>query len=199
MPGVSDPGARLVAAARGAGAAVEVVPGPSAVTAAMAASGVEAIGFLFGGFLPSRPASARGQGPRAAAGRRGGRRAAAGAVRGAAPRRGAAGSARRAGARRPGGCRSGAHQAPRGGAGRHAGRGRSAPRQSARRVDAWSSADLQPPHRRAPGLDVEAWSRPAPRRPIAIAAWSRCCAPSDSTRRDAYRARRSASVQVRHP
>lgn len=59
MPAVSDPGARLVAAARAAGAAVEVLPGPSAVTAAMAAAGVEAIGFLFGGFLPARPASAR--------------------------------------------------------------------------------------------------------------------------------------------
>jgi 16S rRNA (cytidine1402-2'-O)-methyltransferase len=59
MPSVSDPGARLVAAARAAGAAVEVLPGPSAVTAAMAAAGVEATGFLFGGFLPSRPASAR--------------------------------------------------------------------------------------------------------------------------------------------
>ena len=59
MPAVSDPGARLVAAARAAGAAVEVLPGPSAVTAAIAASGVEALGFLFGGFLPSRPANAR--------------------------------------------------------------------------------------------------------------------------------------------
>lgn len=60
MPAVSDPGARLVAAARAAGASVEVVPGPSAVTAAMASAGVEATGFLFGGFLPSRPVAARG-------------------------------------------------------------------------------------------------------------------------------------------
>jgi 16S rRNA (cytidine1402-2'-O)-methyltransferase len=59
MPAVSDPGARLVAAAREAGVPVEVLPGPSAVTAAMASAGVEAIGFLFGGFLPARPASAR--------------------------------------------------------------------------------------------------------------------------------------------
>jgi 16S rRNA (cytidine1402-2'-O)-methyltransferase len=59
MPGVSDPGAQLVAAARAAGALVEVVPGPSAVTAAMAASGVESLGFDSGGFLPPRPASAR--------------------------------------------------------------------------------------------------------------------------------------------
>jgi 16S rRNA (cytidine1402-2'-O)-methyltransferase len=59
MPGVSDPGAALVAAARAAGAAVEVVPGPTAVTAAVALSGEEATGFVFGGFLPARPASAR--------------------------------------------------------------------------------------------------------------------------------------------
>jgi 16S rRNA (cytidine1402-2'-O)-methyltransferase len=60
MPGVSDPGARLVAAAREAGIGVEVIPGPSAVTAAVAAAGVESPGFIFGGFLPSRPAGARG-------------------------------------------------------------------------------------------------------------------------------------------
>ena len=59
MPGVSDPGAQLVAAAREVGAAVEVLPGPSAVTAAIAAAGVESLGFVFGGFLPPRPASAR--------------------------------------------------------------------------------------------------------------------------------------------
>ncbi|HEY7463191.1 MAG TPA: 16S rRNA (cytidine(1402)-2'-O)-methyltransferase [Candidatus Limnocylindria bacterium] len=59
MPAVSDPGAAMVAAARGAGAVVEVVPGPSAVTAAMALAGVEAGGFVFGGFLPARPAGAR--------------------------------------------------------------------------------------------------------------------------------------------
>ena len=59
MPGVSDPGARLVAAARDAGVPVEILPGPSAVTAAIAASGVESLGFLFGGFLPARPAAAR--------------------------------------------------------------------------------------------------------------------------------------------
>ncbi len=59
MPAVSDPGASLVAAARAAGASVAVVPGPSAVTAAVALSGVEAAGFVFGGFLPARPASVR--------------------------------------------------------------------------------------------------------------------------------------------
>ena len=59
MPAVSDPGARLVEAARSAGASVEVLPGPSAVTAAFAAAGVESLGFVFGGFLPARPAGAR--------------------------------------------------------------------------------------------------------------------------------------------
>jgi len=59
MPAVSDPGARLVAAAREAGHQVVVVPGPTAVTAAISLAGVEAAGFVFGGFLPARPASAR--------------------------------------------------------------------------------------------------------------------------------------------
>ena len=53
------PAPRWLRAAREAGASVEVVPGPAAVTAAVALSGVEAPGFVFGGFLPSRPASAR--------------------------------------------------------------------------------------------------------------------------------------------
>ncbi|HEX2194304.1 MAG TPA: SAM-dependent methyltransferase, partial [Candidatus Limnocylindria bacterium] len=59
MPAVSDPGAKLVAAARQDGHAVEVVPGPTAVMAAMALAGLEAAGCVFGGFLPARPASAR--------------------------------------------------------------------------------------------------------------------------------------------
>jgi 16S rRNA (cytidine1402-2'-O)-methyltransferase len=59
MPGVSDPGAQLVRAARQAGHAVEIIPGPSAVTAAMALSGAGATGFVFGGFLPARPKGAR--------------------------------------------------------------------------------------------------------------------------------------------
>jgi 16S rRNA (cytidine1402-2'-O)-methyltransferase len=59
MPAVSDPGAELVAAARSAGHVVEVVPGPSAVTAALALAGVSGGGFLFGGFLPARPPTAR--------------------------------------------------------------------------------------------------------------------------------------------
>lgn len=59
MPGVSDPGAQLVAAARAANVVIEAVPGPTALTTAVSLSGVEAAGFVFGGFLPSRPASAR--------------------------------------------------------------------------------------------------------------------------------------------
>ena len=54
MPVVSDPGSELVAAARVAGYSVEVVPGPSAVTAALAVSGFPGDSFLFLGFLPRR-------------------------------------------------------------------------------------------------------------------------------------------------
>ncbi len=54
MPGVSDPGAELVQAAARAGYPVVVVPGPSAVTAAAAVSGLVSDGFVFAGFLPRR-------------------------------------------------------------------------------------------------------------------------------------------------
>jgi len=54
MPLVSDPGAQLVQAARAAGHRVEVVPGPSAVTAALALAGVRADSFVFLGFLPRK-------------------------------------------------------------------------------------------------------------------------------------------------
>lgn len=53
MPGVSDPGAVLVAAAREAGVRVEVIPGPSAVVAAVAGCGFEG-GFVFAGFIPRK-------------------------------------------------------------------------------------------------------------------------------------------------
>jgi 16S rRNA (cytidine1402-2'-O)-methyltransferase len=56
MPSVSDPGARLVAAAHARGIPVEVLPGPSAVTAAIAASGAPADRFAFAGFLPRKAA-----------------------------------------------------------------------------------------------------------------------------------------------
>ncbi len=54
MPGVSDPGQRLVDAALDAGLAVEVVPGPSAVTCALVASGLASEHFFFEGFLPRK-------------------------------------------------------------------------------------------------------------------------------------------------
>ncbi len=54
MPGISDPGSELVAAAAQAGFKVEVVPGPSAVTAALALSGFAGDAFLFLGFLSRR-------------------------------------------------------------------------------------------------------------------------------------------------
>jgi 16S rRNA (cytidine1402-2'-O)-methyltransferase len=53
-PGVSDPGAALVAAAWEAGARVVPIPGPSAALAALAASGFAADRFLFTGFLPRK-------------------------------------------------------------------------------------------------------------------------------------------------
>lgn len=52
MPLVSDPGERLVAAAVEAGHRVEVVPGPSAVLAALVLSGMVSARFCFEGFLP---------------------------------------------------------------------------------------------------------------------------------------------------
>ena len=53
-PGISDPGERLVAAAAAAGHAVLVVPGPSAVIAALVASGLPTARFVFEGFLPRK-------------------------------------------------------------------------------------------------------------------------------------------------
>jgi 16S rRNA (cytidine1402-2'-O)-methyltransferase len=52
MPGVSDPGARLVRAALGVGIEVTVLPGPSAVETALVASGLVAERYEFVGFLP---------------------------------------------------------------------------------------------------------------------------------------------------
>jgi 16S rRNA (cytidine1402-2'-O)-methyltransferase len=56
MPSVSDPGYRLVAATVAAGVAVTVIPGPSAVLAALAVSGLPVDRFCFEGFLPRRRA-----------------------------------------------------------------------------------------------------------------------------------------------
>ena len=53
-PGISDPGAALVSAVRGAGLRVEPIPGASAVAAAISASGISSQGFTFLGFPPIR-------------------------------------------------------------------------------------------------------------------------------------------------
>ena len=54
MPGISDPGARLVRAALDAGVPVTVLPGPSAVETALVASGLVGDRYQFLGFLPRR-------------------------------------------------------------------------------------------------------------------------------------------------
>ena len=59
MPGVSDPGAELVSQAAAAGFPVEAVPGVSAVTTAMAMSGMSGDEFLFLGFLPRKARECR--------------------------------------------------------------------------------------------------------------------------------------------
>lgn len=58
-PGVSDPGAHLVDACLAAGLAVEVLPGASAILAALVASGLPTHAFYFGGFLPRKPGDRR--------------------------------------------------------------------------------------------------------------------------------------------
>jgi 16S rRNA (cytidine1402-2'-O)-methyltransferase len=60
MPGISDPGERLVRAAARDGHTIEVVPGPSAAIAALVASGLPTARFVFEGFL-SRKAGPRRQ------------------------------------------------------------------------------------------------------------------------------------------
>ncbi|MEC4272898.1 16S rRNA (cytidine(1402)-2'-O)-methyltransferase [Adlercreutzia sp. R25] len=59
MPGVSDPGLRLVAAAREAGVTVEVLPGASAAACAYVASGTVCPRFYFGGFFPRKAGEQR--------------------------------------------------------------------------------------------------------------------------------------------
>ena len=53
-PGISDPGARIVAAVRAAGCKIIPLPGPCAATTALSASGLLDEHFMFYGFLPSK-------------------------------------------------------------------------------------------------------------------------------------------------
>ena len=57
MPGISDPGERLVRAAARDGHTIEVVPGPSAAIAGLVVSGLPASRFVFEGFLPRKGAA----------------------------------------------------------------------------------------------------------------------------------------------
>jgi 16S rRNA (cytidine1402-2'-O)-methyltransferase len=59
LPGVNDPGARLIAAAAAADLAVTVLPGPSAVETALVASGLVGDRYQFVGYLPRRAAELR--------------------------------------------------------------------------------------------------------------------------------------------
>jgi 16S rRNA (cytidine1402-2'-O)-methyltransferase len=59
MPSVSDPGYRLVRAAIDADLPISVLPGPSAVTTALALSGLPSDRFCFEGFLPKEPGKRR--------------------------------------------------------------------------------------------------------------------------------------------
>ncbi len=59
MPGIADPGERLVRAALAAGHAVEVVPGPSAAVTAVVVSGLPTGRWVFEGFLPRKGSGRR--------------------------------------------------------------------------------------------------------------------------------------------
>ncbi len=59
MPGINDPGEALVRAAIERGHRVSPIPGPSAVLAALVASGISANAFLYVGFLPREPQARR--------------------------------------------------------------------------------------------------------------------------------------------
>jgi 16S rRNA (cytidine1402-2'-O)-methyltransferase len=54
MPGVSDPGERIIRAVQRERLTLEVIPGPSAPIHALIASGLPALPFYFGGFLPQK-------------------------------------------------------------------------------------------------------------------------------------------------
>lgn len=55
LPGISDPGYRIVSACRDRGFRVEVLPGPTAATTALVASGLSTASYTFKGFPPRKP------------------------------------------------------------------------------------------------------------------------------------------------
>ena len=61
MPGISDPGFRLIRACRERGLAVGVLPGPSAVITALVGSGLPTNAFYFGGFVPVKSGRRRAE------------------------------------------------------------------------------------------------------------------------------------------
>lgn len=58
-PGISDPGYRIIAECRERGFRVDVIPGPSAVTVALVASGLSTSSYTFKGFPPRKPGARR--------------------------------------------------------------------------------------------------------------------------------------------
>jgi 16S rRNA (cytidine1402-2'-O)-methyltransferase len=60
MPGISDPGNELIAAARDAGIEIDVLPGPSALLGVAVLSGFPLRRFLFAGFTPRKSSERRG-------------------------------------------------------------------------------------------------------------------------------------------
>ena len=61
MPGISDPGFRLIRACRERGLGVDVLPGPSAVITALVGSGLPTNAFYFGGFVPVKSGRRRAE------------------------------------------------------------------------------------------------------------------------------------------
>jgi 16S rRNA (cytidine1402-2'-O)-methyltransferase len=61
MPGISDPGFRLIRACRERGLPVDVLPGPSAVITALVGSGLPTNAFYFGGFVPVKSGRRRAE------------------------------------------------------------------------------------------------------------------------------------------
>jgi 16S rRNA (cytidine1402-2'-O)-methyltransferase len=61
MPGISDPGFRLIRACRERGLPVNVLPGPSAVITALVGSGLPTNAFYFGGFIPVKSGRRRAE------------------------------------------------------------------------------------------------------------------------------------------